>query len=129
MTPTPIQLAYEFCRVLSEWLTPDELSEINRLNADESDPHICHSGDYCDSNQALLDAMEVFGISGFEQWMIPLCNETWRIARDAGFNAHKLPLQSPVSEGSSPLTEAEGNRLAVAPASVDTVAFEEEHLG
>ncbi len=129
MTPTPIQLAHEFCRVLSEWLTPEQLAEINRLNAEETDPNICHSGDYCDSNQALLDAMEVFGIDGFDQSLIPLCNDTWVIARAAGFNSGNIPREPASVERGSTWTDANGNRVVVREVSADKVGFYREGGG
>lgn len=129
MTPTPTQLAHEFCRVLSEWLSPDELAEINRLNVEEANPNICHTGDFCDSNQALLDAMEVFGIDGFDQSLIPLCNETWKIARVAGFDPNNIPPESPAVERGSKWTDADGNRVVVDKASTEEVEFHREGGG
>ena len=129
MTPTPTQLAHEFCRVLSEWLSPEQLAEINRLNTEETDPNICHSGDYCDSNQALLDAMEVFGIDGFDQSLIPLCNGTWAIARIAGFNSENIPFESANVERGSTWTNANGNRVVVEEASAESVEIHREGGG
>lgn len=126
MTPTSLQLAREFCRVLNEWLSPEELAEVNRLNSEEDDRNICHTGDYCDSNQALLDAMEVFGIDGFDQSLIPLCNATWSIARRAGFSAEKIPIT--IQRGSV-WKDSAGIRVAVSEVSSDSVQFHREGGG
>lgn len=51
-----------FCDVLNEWLTPAEKAEVLRLNNTEHNLSICHTHDFCDANQAMLDAWElVFG--------------------------------------------------------------------
>ena len=126
MNPTPLQLAREFCRVLTEWLTPEQIAEINRLNAAEENSNICHTGDFCDSTQALLDAMEVFGIDGFDQSLIPLCNATWSIARRAGFSAEKIPTSV---ESGSAWTDTAGERVVVGEVSPDSVQFHQEGGG
>lgn len=85
---TPHMLAVEFCRVLRDWLTPEQLDAINHANSTEfKDSPICASHDYCDPNQAMLDAMEVFGIEldcqSDEQCR--LIELAWDIANKSGF--------------------------------------------
>lgn len=84
---TPESLAAEFCRVLNEWLTPDQIAEVNARNAAETDENICHSHDFCDANQAMLDAMAVFGLD-FESTdeQNTLINAAWDLAKAAGFS-------------------------------------------
>lgn len=58
-------LGWLFGDILRWWLTRDERYQITRLNAAEKNPNICHSHDFCDPNQAMLDAMEKVGIDFF----------------------------------------------------------------
>lgn len=93
------RLAVEFSRILREWLT-EELAEVVRLNAAEPDKSgVCHSHDYCDANQAMLDAWEVV----FGKGEVPACirehktdaeenhddaiwNAAWTMAKEKGFS-------------------------------------------
>ncbi len=94
------KLATEFCRTLRHWLTPEELAEAVRLNAAETDPGICHTHDFCDANQAMLDAFaSVVGRSWRDaepigdntepaEWGLDdaLIDAAWDIAKAARFN-------------------------------------------
>jgi len=52
-------LAAKFREVLTEWLGPDKVSEIIRINRlPDTHPNACASGDFCDSNMAMLEAWE-----------------------------------------------------------------------
>jgi hypothetical protein len=94
-TPTaedvkPVDLAVAFCEVLNKWLTPDEIREVNRLNATSEYTNCCATHNYCDSNQAMLDALEEFGIEGFDandEKLTALINEAWELAIKWNFNA------------------------------------------
>lgn len=77
-------LAREFCRVLNHWLSPAQIGEINRRNAANENKSVCASHDYCDANQAMLDAMDVLGIE-FNDDSHDLINRAWEIARKRGF--------------------------------------------
>jgi hypothetical protein len=56
------QLAAEFSGVLATWLTNEQLAEVVKRNSEEIDPGICHSHDFIDANQALLDVFESHGM-------------------------------------------------------------------
>lgn len=79
-TVTPEQLADTFSAVLHRWLTPEAIAEINRLNAESADAAICHSHDFCDANQAMIDALAEHQI----EWSTD-CNDlvdaAWDIAK------------------------------------------------
>lgn len=51
---TITELAEAFFNVLDGWSLP--MAKIRAANAAETDPAICHTGDYCDSNEAMLEA-------------------------------------------------------------------------
>lgn len=48
----PHGLAEAFSFQIREWLSPEELTEANRLNA-TADASTCHSHDFCDANMAM----------------------------------------------------------------------------
>lgn len=51
------QLAIAFCLQLRDWI-PMELAYVVSLNADEPDPNVCHTHDFCDANEAMGRAWE-----------------------------------------------------------------------
>jgi hypothetical protein len=99
----PVTLAREFSRVLTEWLTPAEMADVNAKNAAEYNPIICHSHDYCDANMAMDEAFSrAFGYSplddahrdpaddGMTAENVDLINSAWDIAKALEFNADKI---------------------------------------
>lgn len=84
--PTARQLAAEFSRVLRTWLTDKEFHEITEKNRD-GDQACCATHEYCDPNQAMLDAMEKLGMEydPSSQKQTDLTNLAWDIAKRAGF--------------------------------------------
>jgi len=94
--PTAEQLADAFCEILNEWLTPDEIRQVNEHNAAEMDKHVCHSHDFCDANEALLQAMAKFGLDftgASDQPQMVLLNDTWNLAKSRSFKptiAHEV---------------------------------------
>lgn len=86
--PSPEQLASEFKSVLSYWLTRDELIQIDLLNAGDDNSSVCHSHDFCDANQAMLDAMERHGMDfdPSDESQASLINAAWTIAKQSGFS-------------------------------------------
>lgn len=82
MDVTPELLAKEFSKVLNEWLSDDEMKEVRRLNDDEMNKDICHSHDYCDANQAMINACEKLG---FDCMDMQLTGDAWNISKNNGF--------------------------------------------
>jgi len=91
--PTPEALAKAFGDEIRASIAPDDLKEVNRLNAKEPDRpkySICHSHDYCDANDAMFDAWLKLGQLESDwdpasQEQADLWNEAWTIAKVAGF--------------------------------------------
>jgi len=85
-----IQLANAFSKVLNEWLSTEDISEINRRN---STPEyyvfeLCATHDFCDPNQAMIDAYKsIFGREPSVQNKKDneLINKAWDLAKKAGF--------------------------------------------
>lgn len=81
------QVAKEFSRVLKTWLSVDEMAQIVELTKKETDPMICHTGDYCDSNMAMHAAMVNLGVlaaddeSDFDEPFMKLFNDSWDLAK------------------------------------------------
>lgn len=88
--PSPERVAAEFVSVLRSWLSKHEWQEMVRLNAASESSGICHSHDYCDANQAMLEALERLGVVGQRLWCrghfrdaaSDLMDKAWAIARD-----------------------------------------------
>lgn len=81
------QVAKEFSKVLKNWLSVEEMAEIVELTKKETDPMICHTGDYCDSNMAMHAAMVNLGVlaeddeSDFDEPFMKLFNDSWDLAK------------------------------------------------
>lgn len=91
--PAVEDLAQAFAMVLLSWLTPQEWREMCRLNRAETHPGVCHSGDFCDSNMAMDEAFQYFGIepldyppgkdpeTGMDDEVNRLWNAAWDFAK------------------------------------------------
>lgn len=88
--PTTKELCDKFCRILNEWLPPQSIAEINRLNDSPEYEGCCATHDFCDPNQAMADALEEFGLH-FDPKMCDLINEAWELAKQRGFQAPTHP--------------------------------------
>jgi hypothetical protein len=95
MNPTPHALARAFATELHAELGTDTLAEINRLNDAETDTGICHTHDFCDANQVMLDAWEKLmgaecSCDSTNDAENAVWNEAWSIASKANFNRSVL---------------------------------------
>ena len=83
----PEILSRKFSAILNEWLEEDELQQIQKLNAAEISPDVCHSHDFCDPNQAMIDALQDLGhaldLQDSEQ--IQAINRAWTISKANNF--------------------------------------------
>ena len=62
-TPSPQAVASAFVTILRGWLTPEEWAEMVRRNLTyrvNGDPY-CASHEFCDPNQAMIDACDSLG--------------------------------------------------------------------
>lgn len=86
--PTAPQLAREFSNALIQWLGVRKIDKINALNKAESNPSICHTHDFCDANQAMIDALAEFGVELDTQSaeQTALVSNAWAIAKRNQFN-------------------------------------------
>lgn len=74
------RVARRFSIVLLGWLGHRTMELVNMRNEQQTDKSICHSHDFCDANQAMIDALEANGI----EWstdQIDLCNAAWDLAK------------------------------------------------
>lgn len=85
--PSVDAVAKEFSRIMREWLTADELAEVDRRNRAESNPCICHSHDLCDPNQAMIDAFTAVGVEYDVQNDAhgDCSNRAWQVVKANGF--------------------------------------------
>ena len=92
--PTPERVAAAFARVLQGRLTPDEWREMRRRNATPryrdglAGTGPCASQDFCDANEAMLEALRRCGVrrrprgeGGPLDPVTSLWNEAWRVAK------------------------------------------------
>jgi hypothetical protein len=88
--PDAETLATEFTIVIREWLNPATLATIDSRNAAELDPHICHSHDFCDPNQAMIDAFARFNVEldPHNEEHVNLMDEAWDIAKRIRFGTY-----------------------------------------
>jgi hypothetical protein len=55
-------LARRFSAILKTWLTKKQMRTIIQRNVADPDPKVCHSHDYCDPNEAMIEALDSMGI-------------------------------------------------------------------
>lgn len=82
------ELAEQFCLILNEWLTEDELEEINRRNSTPEYAGSCATHDFCDPNQAMSDALESIGFE-FAPELCESINAAWDLATANNFHFKK----------------------------------------
>ncbi len=83
------QIADGFRSVLRSWLTESQLVEIDRRNREEKNDDICHTHDFCDSNMAMLEAVERSigrDMNIGEDEDNALFNDAWTLAKADGFS-------------------------------------------
>jgi hypothetical protein len=78
-------LAREFVRIITEWLTDDELAELRDATAANTNPNTCPSHDYCDANQAMLNAGVAVGVDVLNDTRT--VNAAWEIAKSKNWGA------------------------------------------
>lgn len=82
-------LARKFSAIMRDWLTPQQMAEVIRLNKTEAYLGACATHNYCDSNMAMAEAFEsvigrepdVSSDSDCDMW-----NHAWDIAQENEFN-------------------------------------------
>jgi hypothetical protein len=94
------KLAFEFCRILNEWLTPEQIAKVNELNeVDGMSSDVCHSHDFCDPNQAMIDAWQIvmerpFPLGDEPEWEtqfdMTLIGNTWEYCKQIHFDNSKI---------------------------------------
>lgn len=94
--PDVAALAKEFCRILSETLSAEQVAQVLMRNAEEANPSICHSHDFCDANMVMQAAFDSFGVDpmssgedgkAMSDEIAVLWADAWDMAKGAGFNA------------------------------------------
>jgi hypothetical protein len=96
--PTPVTaLAAEFCHQLRKALSADQMQQVVQRNAEETNPSVCHSHDFCDAN-ALMNTVfyQILGYdandtqkAGYVTMSEPswkLWSEAWDLAKKSGFS-------------------------------------------
>lgn len=88
LTPAK-QLSTKFSAIIREWLTAEEIAEVNEKNEKAAWAGCCATHDYCDTNQAMLDAHKtVFNTPDIDlgdNATIDMMNKAWDISKKAKF--------------------------------------------
>lgn len=91
------KLANEFSKVLREWLTEQEMEIVRERNHEEelkeNKYSICHSHDFCDANEAMIQAMKNLDIDWIfadedpeaKEIQTDLINKAWNRAKANDF--------------------------------------------
>ncbi len=82
-------LATTFLRHMADTLDPETLAEIDRRNAIEETPGVCHSHDFCDANTVMAPAFhEATGreVDIHSDEDLSLWQRAWNHARTSGFS-------------------------------------------
>lgn len=90
-------LAREFSAALRALLSADQMQMVIERNAEETNPRICHSHDFCDANVVLLEVFLSHGMDpadegGMERWG-GLWDATWNLAKAQKFELDGAHLQ------------------------------------
>jgi len=93
--PSVEQLSYRFSVILRFWLSDLEIDTINKRNASQlyREKGYCATHEFCDSNQAMLDALEKFGIT----WDQPgdheeLIEAAWTMSKNNKFEIKDIDI-------------------------------------
>jgi len=92
--PTDDALARAFIAIIQDWLTADELESVVARNGTNpaGDP-CCATHDYCDPNQAMLDAhKKITGreLDDHDEATMRIVDRAWTMARVALFDTRNL---------------------------------------
>lgn len=82
-----IKLSNAFSAILNEWI-PEKLAEVNRLNKEHAGDNCCATHDFCDPNQAMIDAFKsLFGKepTGRNREQNYLIDNAWELSKTNGF--------------------------------------------
>ena len=78
------ELAREFSRLLLAYIGLEDMETVNYLHdLDGPESGICHTHDYCDANQIMIDAIQniIGGEYGFDLDDCNCLNQAWNMAR------------------------------------------------
>jgi uncharacterized protein (UPF0179 family) len=81
-----------FINALCQWLDSDKIAEVVRLNSEDADKSSCHSHDFCDANQAMINALARFSLDfcGQDEAQCSLINKAWDLAKAAKFDVNNV---------------------------------------
>jgi len=91
-TPLAQRAAWLFAALIRAELTEDEMADVLSANARETDPGVCHTRDFIDSNVTMAAALDAVGVEASvhrddasAKAYTTLWNEAWELAKASGF--------------------------------------------
>lgn len=82
------QLSSAFSKILRQWLTPEEMEDINTANELSADPRLCESHKYCDAHEAMSQAFQLTFSRSIDYRYdtdTNMINEAWGISKAMKF--------------------------------------------
>jgi hypothetical protein len=92
-------LAYAFSENLRACIGIEKLHDVVLLNQAETNPAVCHSHDYCDANQVMIDTLQAAGINTTVP--VDIINGVWNQAKANQFyiaSTEQTPISLPVEQ-------------------------------
>lgn len=86
-------IARAFSRQLHATLTKEQMDEVNARNTANWEPQrVCHSHDFCDANQCMIDALDELGVphGHIASFITPEVDEGWNIAKECEYDLEEI---------------------------------------
>ncbi len=100
-----VRIANTFSAILCDALNNKQLAEVVARNRVEEDRIICHSHDFCDPNEYMLEACQEFGldtneaeVDGKEPAFFEYWRDAWHLAKKSEFAQIEIPAASLAAE-------------------------------
>ena len=90
--PTQKKLAASFIRKMRSSLSVANLKKVDASNAKQTNPNVCHSHDFIDANEVMLEAWEALtttNCSPQNKAHVAKWNAAWDMAKKQGFSRAK----------------------------------------
>jgi hypothetical protein len=89
---TAYELAAKFADRIERTLSTGEFDDMLTRNAAETNPAICHTHDFCDANQVMIDVLTLCDIEYNPQddGQRELIDSAWRIAKGEDFHVESI---------------------------------------
>lgn len=92
--PDKWAIAREFSRQLHGLLGDDCMDELCKRNDMEEADGICHTHDFCDANQCMIDALAALGLEDYgpneDVRVDAIVSQAWSLAKEMSFDQEQI---------------------------------------